>query len=220
MLQETNFGESVRTYHGADGNRILGIEHLHRLIRRQERVDVGLRWHVHALDGVGEDKAIDADHHGHRQFLGQPERLNVQVDRILIGFRKQLQPAGVAHRHRVGMIVPDVDWRADRPIAERHYDRQAEAGSVVDRFGHEQQALARGRGVGARAGCRRADGDRERREFRFHIDEFAIVQVACLHHLAEPFDDMGLRRDRIGADNFGTAQGDGLGGRVGTFDLL
>ena len=139
---------------------------------------------------------------------------------FLVGFRKQLQPAGVAHRHRVGMIVPDVDRRADCAVAERHHDRQAEAGGVVDCLGHEQQALACGRGVGARAGCRSADGDRERGEFRFYIDEFAILQVAFFHHLAEPFDDMGLRRDRIGADDLGAAQGNGLGGGVGTFNLL
>ena len=220
VLQEAHLGERIRPHHGADGNRSRGIKHLHRLIRRQERIDVGLIGHVHALDGMREDEAVDADHHWHRKFLGQPKRLNVQVDRILIGFRKQLHPAGVAHRHRIGMIVPDVDRRADGPIAERHHDRQAKACGVVDRLGHEQQALARGRGIGARAGRRRADRDREGGEFRFHIDKFAILQIARSHHLAEPFDNMGLRRDRIGADDFGAAQGNCLGGGVGTFGLL
>ncbi len=37
-------------------------------------------------------------------------------------------------------------------LATRHDDRQPEPGGVVDRLGHEQQALARGRRVGARAG--------------------------------------------------------------------
>ena len=137
-----------------------------------------------------------------------------------IGFRKQLQPAGVTHRHRIGMIIPDVNRCADGPIAERHHDRQAEARGVVDRLGHEQQALARGRGIGARAGGRCPDRDREGGEFGFHIDEFAILQFAQSNHLAEPFDNMGLRRDRISADDLGAAQGNRLGCGVGTFSLL
>ena len=46
------------------------------------------------------------------------------------------------------------------------------------------------------------------------------VQRAVLHHFAERLDDVGLRRDRIGADHFRPAQRDGLGDGVGTFDLL
>ena len=88
---------------------MLRIEHLHRLVGRQEAVDVGLIRNVDALDRVRQDEAVDADHHRHRQFLGQPERLDVQVDRFLIGLGEQLHPAGIAHRHRVGMVVPDVD---------------------------------------------------------------------------------------------------------------
>ena len=120
-------------------NRILGVEHLHRLIRRQIGIDVGLIGHVHTLDGVGKDKAVDADHHRHRQFLGQSEGLDVQVDGLLVGLGKQLHPAGVAHRHRVGMVVPDVDRRADGAIAKRHHDRQTEAGGVVDGLGQNRR---------------------------------------------------------------------------------
>ena len=83
---------------------------------------------------------------------------------FLIGLGEQLDPSGVAHRHRIGMVVPDVDRRADCAVAERHDDRQAETGGVVDRFGHEQKALAGGRGIGPRARGRGADRHRQRRE--------------------------------------------------------
>ena len=103
------------------------------------------------------------------------------------------------------MIVPDVDRRADRAIAERHDDRQAEAGGVVDGLRHEEQALARGRRIGARAGGRSADRDRQRGKFAFDIDEFAIGDLAESDHFADALDDVGLRRDRIGADDLGPA---------------
>ena len=77
--------------------------------------------------------------------------------RLLVGLGVELDPARVALRHRVAVVVPDVDRRADRAVGDRHDDRQAEAGGVVERLGHVEQALARGRGVGARAGGRGAD---------------------------------------------------------------
>ena len=57
--------------------------------------------HLDPLDGVGEDEAVHADHHRQRQLLGEPERLDVQVDRLLVGLGVELDPAGVALRHRV-----------------------------------------------------------------------------------------------------------------------
>ena len=42
VLQEAHFGEGIRPDHGADRNRVRRIEHLHRLIRRQIGIDVGL----------------------------------------------------------------------------------------------------------------------------------------------------------------------------------
>ena len=77
VLQEAHFSKGIRPHHCADRNRVHGIEHLHRFVRRQIGVDIGLRGHVHALDRVGEDEAVDADHHRHRKFLGQPESLDV-----------------------------------------------------------------------------------------------------------------------------------------------
>ena len=108
------------------------------------------------------------------------------------------------------VVVPDVDRRADRAVGDRHHDRQAEARGVVDRLGHVEQALARGRRVGARAGRRGADRDRHRRELGLDVDELARVELARPHQLGEALDDVGLRRDRIGADHLGPAQRHGL----------
>ena len=118
------------------------------------------------------------------------------------------------------MVVPDVDRRPDRPVAERHDDRQTEAGRVVDRLGHEQQSLTGSCRVGARP-CRRGpNGDGKRRELAFDIDELAIAESAQPHKFAQAFDDVGLRGDRIGADDLGPAEGDRSRHRLGAFDLF
>jgi hypothetical protein len=108
---------------------------------------------------MGENESVDAHHHRHRQLLGQTEGLDVQIDGFLIGLGEQLHPSGIAHRHRVRMVVPDVDRGADRAVAKRHYDRQSKAGGVIDGLRHEQETLTRRCGVGACAGRRGADGD-------------------------------------------------------------
>jgi hypothetical protein len=100
---------------------------------------------------VREDEPVHADHDGQRDLLGELERLDVQVERLLVGLGVELDPARVALRHRVAVVVPDVDRRADRAVGDGHDDRQPEAGGVVQRLDHVEQALARGRRVGARA---------------------------------------------------------------------
>ena len=130
MGKEAHLRKSFRPDHRADRGGLGGIEHLHRIVGRQIGVDLLLRGDVDAFHRVRQDKTVDADHDRHRQFLGEPERQDVQVDRLLVGLGEQLQPTGVAHRHRVGMIVPDIDGCADRAVAERHHDRQAEAGAL------------------------------------------------------------------------------------------
>jgi hypothetical protein len=155
--------EGLRPDHRADRDRIGRIEHLARLVRRQEGVDVGLVGNVDALVGVGEDEAVHAHHHRHRELLGQPERLDVQVERLLVRLGEELQPAAVALAHRIAVVVPDVDRRTDRPVGDRHHDRQAETRGVVDRLGHEEQALAR---RGRCRSWRRSPTSRSRRSSR------------------------------------------------------
>jgi hypothetical protein len=54
--------ERLRPDHRADRHGVIGVEHLTRREGRQERVDLLLLGHVHALEGVGEDEAVHADH--------------------------------------------------------------------------------------------------------------------------------------------------------------
>jgi hypothetical protein len=103
---------------------------------RQEGVDLLLVGDVDLVVGVGEDEAVHADHHRQRQLLRDPEGLDVHVQRLLVGLGVELDPARVALGHRVRVVVPDVDRGADRPVGDRHHDRQAEARGVVERLGH------------------------------------------------------------------------------------
>ena len=75
--EELHLHEGLGPDHGADRRRLVGIEHLHRLERRQIGVDVGLRGDVDPLHRMGEDETVDVDHHRHRQFFGDAERLDV-----------------------------------------------------------------------------------------------------------------------------------------------
>ena len=157
MLQVAHLGEGLRAHQGADADRVVRVEDLPRLVRGQIRVDLLLRGHVDAVVGMGQDEAVHAHHHRARQFLGKAKGLDMQVERLLVVLGEQLDPAGIAHRHAVRMVVPDVDGAADRAIADGHHDGQSEARRVVDRLGHEQQALAAG------GGCRCARPLRMRR---------------------------------------------------------
>ena len=122
--------------------------------------------------------------------------------------------------HRVGVVVPDVDRRADGPVGQGHHDGQPEAGGVVDGLDHEEQSLAGGRGVGARAGGRRA---RCATDIAANSDSTLMnshgASRSGLHHLADGLDDVGLGRDRVGAHHLGPAQRDRLGDRPGALNL-
>lgn len=50
------------------------------------------------------------------RLLRDAEGLDVQVDGLLIGLRKELDPTAVTLAHGVRMVVPDVDRCADRTI--------------------------------------------------------------------------------------------------------
>jgi hypothetical protein len=220
VLQIAHLRKRFRPDHRPDRHRIGRVEHLTRFVRRQEGIDLLLRRDIDTLVGVGKDETVHAHHHRQAQLLGQLEGLDVQIERFLVGLGKKLEPATVALRDRIRMIVPDVDRRADRPVGHRHHDRQTETGRVVNRFDHEQQTLRRGGGVGSRTGGRGTDRHTHGREFGFNVDEFAILHLARLDHLADAFDDVRLRGNRIGADHFRPAQRDRLGNGVRALDLL
>lgn len=105
-------------------------------------------------------------------------------------------------------------------IGNGHYDGQAQTGSVVDSFDHVEQALRGRRGVGAGAAHAGADGHRHGGKFAFDVNVFAVRDQPLAGHRAERFHNMGLRRNRIRADHFGSAQRNSLRNALTAFDLL
>ena len=101
VCEVAHFHEGFRADHGADRNGRVGVEHLARLVGRQEGVNLFLCRHVDAFVGVRQDEAVHADHHRQAQLFGQLEGLDVQVECFLIGFGKELNPAAVALRDRI-----------------------------------------------------------------------------------------------------------------------
>jgi len=101
--------EGLRSDHGPDRDRIGGVEHLARLIRREKGVHDGLLGYVDALDRVGQDEAVHAHHYRDAELFGQAECLDVEVRRFLVGLGEQLDPARIPDRHGIAVIVPDVD---------------------------------------------------------------------------------------------------------------
>jgi len=220
MSEVTNLHERFRTYHGAYRDRVRRIEHLPWFESWEESIDIGLGDDVELFVGVSQDKTVHTDHYGAREFFGNAEGQDVEVGGFLGGFGEELNPAGIAHRHGIGVIIPDVDGCSNGAVADSHHNGKAETGGVIDGFGHEQKPLAGSSRIGAGAGSGCANGDGECGKFRLHVDEFAVAELAGLDHLRETFDDVRLRSDGIGADDFGLAEGDGFRDGAGGFNLL
>ena len=210
VRQEADLGESVGADQGADADGPSRIENLSWFEGRKESVDVLWRRHIDPLKRMGQDEAVHADHDRRAQGFGDPEGLDVQIGCLLVIGRKELDPPRVSQRHRVGMVVPDVDGCADGPVADRHHDGQPEPRGVVDDLCHEEEALAGGGGVGTGAGGAGSDGDAQGRELRFDVHEGAAGELAPANHLPERLHDVGLWRDRVGADHLGPAARHGL----------
>ena len=64
----------------------------------------------------------------------------MEIGGLLVGLGEELDPSGFAERHRVGVVVPDVDRRANRAGSQGHHNREAKAGRVVDGLRHEEEA--------------------------------------------------------------------------------
>ena len=211
--------EGLGTDHRPDRHGVRGVEQLPGLEGGHERVDLLLVGDVDLVVGVGEDEAVHADHHRQRDLLGDPEGLDVQVERLLVRLGVELDPAGVAHRHGVGVVVPDVDRGSDRPVGDRHHDRQPQARRVVERLGHEEDALGGRRRIGARAGGGCADRRGERAELGLDHQVLAGGEVPGPDQVGEVLDDVGLGRDRVGADHLGAAERHRLGDGAGSLLL-
>ena len=154
------------------------------------------------LDRVAGDKTVLANHHGQRHGLADTHGLKVVVIRFLIGLGKQHDPAGVAHAHRVGMVVVDVDWAGKRAAADGQGDRQAVARGNVEHFGHVAQTARRRGADGTASGRLRADARGHGGMLRLDRDElgvhFAVIDVG-----GEVLRDLGGGGDRERAHDIG-----------------
>ena len=217
--QVLHLGVGLRPHHRPDRDRLVRVEPLPRLERREVGVDLVLSRYVDLLHRMGQHEAVHADHHRQGEPLGQGEGLHVQVDGLLVGRREQHQPSGVALGERVGVVVPDVDRRAQCTVGHGHHHRQTESRRVGQCLGHEEQSLARGSRVGAGTGSRSADARRERAELGLDHQVLARSQLPGGDQVGERLHDVGLRGDRVRRHDMRAAPGHGLGDRTRTLQL-
>ena len=137
----------------------------------------------------------------------------IGVEHFLHRLAVHLDPADLAHRHRVLVSAPDALRRERVARDDRHHHRQAQARRAQVRLEHEREARAAGRGVGARAGERRALQHRQHRVLAFDVDDLG-VERAVGDELRQVFDQRGLRRDRIDGDHLDARERDRPRGRL------
>src|SRR3989338_1388617 len=92
-------------------------------------VDIILFWYLHPLVSVGSGKASQV--HGKREPDPQIFRDAVALDNAVEGLLaiggKNLDQPAVAHGVGVGVVSPDIDGRAGRPVAEEKATRDTSA---------------------------------------------------------------------------------------------
>ena len=169
-----------------------------------ETPHVVVREELDRLGRVGDREAVEADEHRQQDVgvLGDPRRDDHQVVRLLRVLGEELDDAGVADQHRVGVVAVDVDRAGERAVAERHHDRRAHRRGDVDDLGHQREPLRRGRRHRAGARERRADRGAHRRVLGLDVDELG-VRATVGDELREALDDRRLRRDRVDRDDVG-----------------
>jgi hypothetical protein len=109
----------------AVARRVVGVEEcVAGLVVAHERRHALVSHEVGTIDGVRRDEAVEAAHDGeqHVGVLGDPNRHDGVVVRLLPRLCEQHQPARVARAHRVTVVAVDVDGRGKRAVRVRHHD--------------------------------------------------------------------------------------------------
>ena len=170
---------------------------------------------LHALDGVADDEPVhvDRDRQPHVLVLGDA----VGHDRVVVGLLgvlgKELDPAAVAHAHAVGVVAVDVEGRGQRPVHQRHQDRQAVARGDMQHLPHEGKALGAGGGRHAAARGRCADAGAHGAVLALHEDRLGI-HLAVRNERGERFHDARGRRDGIRRHDIGIQLAERFGNRL------
>ena len=122
------------------------------------------------------DEAVLADHHRkmHPRILRDRIRLNIVVISLLVVFRIDLDPPGVARAHAVGMITVDIDRSGQRPVHERQHNGQAVTGRKKEFFPHQSQPGGAGRCHGPCSRRLSTDGCRHCGMFAFHRNKLGV----------------------------------------------
>ena len=74
------------------------------------------------------------------------------------------------------MIVPNIDWRANGTVSNRHDNRKAQTARVIDSFGHIKKPLACSRRIGSPASNGSSNCHGHCGKLTFDIDVLAILQ--------------------------------------------
>ena len=182
-----------------------------RVLRLECREVRRHRLHRLAQDPVGEQ------HHRRPVALGQHERRAHQLDRLTDRRRREHRHPVVAVAVALGRLEVVGLAGRDRPeprAAAHHVDqdaREARAGEVAHRLGHQADARARARDQHPRAGRRGAQRHVDRRELALGLDE----HPALLGHPAgHPLEQLGLGRDRVAEVGVAAGRDRRLGDRL------
>ncbi len=163
----------------------------------QEAVDrLGLRQfkgHV----GVRKDVAIVTEHDRDVHPFGQIKGLNNAVDDLLMVARVDLNPAGVALRDGILLVVPDIPGRAHGPVHHAHDQRQSRTRGPLHLLVHVEQAVGAGGGKGPGPGRTGGHADRQGRMLALDRDVFG-AHLAGVDHLGKLLGERRLRGNGIG----------------------
>ncbi len=96
VSQETHFGKGFGADHRAHRQWISRIQHLAWFEGRQKSIDLRLFGNIDLRVGMRQYESVHAHHDRQAELLGEFERLDMHIDRLLVALDKELQPPGIA----------------------------------------------------------------------------------------------------------------------------
>ncbi len=148
------------------------------------------------------DEAVGHGHdrQHHIRMLGDANRLNEIVVTLLGVFAIELNPAGIARTHGIGVITVDVQRSGYGAVHYRHDDGRTGTGRHIEHLVHKQKALRRGCRHGARTCRGGSDGCAHSRVLAFDKHHFRIYQAVGMV-IGEYLYDFRSRRNGISRYN-------------------
>ena len=221
FVSHPGFQVNLRDAHRPHGEGVGRVELLGRDEVREVLLDHVIVPEDDGLDHVAQDETVEVDHVRQQNVVifGHPEGVEGHVVGFLAVFHEDLDPARVAHRHHVAVIVPDADGAGQSPVGHGHDDGQAQRRRDIEDLLHEDETLGRCRRVGPGTGGRGAAAAAHGRVLGFHGHELRI-QRAVRHQFREVFHDVRLGRDGVGRHHVHIRLAGRLGHGNGNLDSL